>query len=120
MERLPEGTGPVRLLDLFVINHDQSVVFYPSEGLVRVAAAVHLRVPDSGLPWLDEMIRKARRDDFAKAALASEWAYDDGDDDDGDVERSPGVDVTTADMLIAELDAPVAPLAGPEPSAEVE
>jgi hypothetical protein len=27
---------------------------------LRAYAAVHLRVPDSGIDWLDEMIRKAR------------------------------------------------------------
>lgn len=39
------------------------------EGLSkRQYAAIHLRVPDSGLPWLDEMIREARvRDGGAEA-----------------------------------------------------
>ena len=33
-------------------------------------AAIHLRVEHPDLPgWLNEMIRKARRDEFAKAAL---------------------------------------------------
>lgn len=32
-------------------------------------AAIHLKVADSGTPWLDEMIEKSRRDEFAKAAL---------------------------------------------------
>lgn len=33
-------------------------------------AAIHLRVEHSELPvWLNEMIRKARRDEFAKAAM---------------------------------------------------
>jgi hypothetical protein len=27
---------------------------------LRVYAAVHLRVPDSGIDWLDEMIRRSR------------------------------------------------------------
>ena len=27
----------------------------------RAYAAIHLRVPDSGLSWLDEMIERARR-----------------------------------------------------------
>ena len=34
-------------------------------------AAIHLRVEHPDLPgWLNEMIRRARRDEFAKAALA--------------------------------------------------
>lgn len=35
---------------------------------LRQYAAIHLRVPDSGEVWLDEMIERARRDEFAKAA----------------------------------------------------
>ena len=30
----------------------------------RAYAAIHLRVPDSGLPWLDAMIERARRYDM--------------------------------------------------------
>lgn len=36
----------------------------------RAYAAIHLRVPDSGLPWLDAMIERARRDEFAKAVFS--------------------------------------------------
>jgi len=36
---------------------------------LRQYAAIHLRVPDSGVDWLDEMIRKAQRDDFAAKAM---------------------------------------------------
>lgn len=36
----------------------------------REYAAIHLRVPDSGSQWLDEMIEKARRTEFAGRALA--------------------------------------------------
>jgi hypothetical protein len=28
---------------------------------LRIYAAIHLRVPDSGVAWLDEMIRRSRR-----------------------------------------------------------
>jgi hypothetical protein len=28
---------------------------------LRVYAAIHLRVPDSGIDWLDKMIRRSRR-----------------------------------------------------------
>ena len=36
---------------------------------LRQYAAIKLRVPDSGLDWLDEMITKANRDELAKAAM---------------------------------------------------
>lgn len=36
---------------------------------LRQYAAVQLRVPRSGTPWLDDMIRERMRDDFAAAAL---------------------------------------------------
>lgn len=32
---------------------------------IRQYAAIHLCVPDSGLPWLDEIIQKSLRDRFA-------------------------------------------------------
>lgn len=35
----------------------------------RESAAIALRVPDSGLPWLDSMIQRANRDELAKAAM---------------------------------------------------
>lgn len=37
----------------------------------REYAAIHLRVPDSGTAWLDEMIVKANRDYFAAKAMAA-------------------------------------------------
>ncbi|WP_306150664.1 hypothetical protein [Roseovarius sp. MMSF_3281] len=37
---------------------------------LRQLAAIELRVPDSGTEWLDDMIRQAKRDEIAKAALA--------------------------------------------------
>ncbi len=33
---------------------------------LRAYAAIHLRVPDSGIEWLDEMIRKSRELDEKK------------------------------------------------------
>jgi hypothetical protein len=35
---------------------------------LRQYAAIKLRVPDSGIDWLDEMIIKSLRDEFALAA----------------------------------------------------
>jgi hypothetical protein len=44
--------------------HPPSPVIYETTELenmsLRVYAAVHLRVPDSGIDWLDEMIRRSR------------------------------------------------------------
>ena len=37
---------------------------------LRQYAAIKLRVPDSGLDWLDNMIREGRRMDYAGQALA--------------------------------------------------
>ena len=47
---------------------------------LRQYAAIHLRVPDSGVEWLDEMIRKAKRDEFAGMALQGMWASTRRDD----------------------------------------
>lgn len=46
---------------------------------LRAYAAIKLCVPDSGLPWLDDMIRQARHDRFAGQALAgvlANWPAD--------------------------------------------
>jgi hypothetical protein len=41
-----------------------------SEGMtLRQYAAIKLKVPDSGDDWLDDMIRKSLRDDFAAKAM---------------------------------------------------
>ena len=37
---------------------------------LRAYAAIKLCVPDSGLEWLDDMIRQAQRDRFAGQAIA--------------------------------------------------
>jgi hypothetical protein len=44
------------------IVHDQGGM------TLRQYAAIKLRVPDSGTGWLDDMIRQAKRDDFAGQA----------------------------------------------------
>lgn len=36
---------------------------------LREYAAIHLRVPNSGTPWLDDMIQQSRRDVFAGQAM---------------------------------------------------
>lgn len=45
----------------------------------RQRAAIDLRVPDSDTPWIDDMIRKALRAEFAKAALPEILAREFGD-----------------------------------------
>lgn len=35
------------------------------ENLLRIYAAIHLRIPDSEIDWLDKMIAKAERRDIA-------------------------------------------------------
>ncbi|MBO6739003.1 MAG: hypothetical protein JJ916_04000 [Phycisphaerales bacterium] len=50
----------------------------------RERVAMELRVPESGTDWIDEMIRKSRRDRLIEASLAgfsanpgsSEWSYE--------------------------------------------
>lgn len=37
---------------------------------LRAYAAIHLRVPESKIDWLDAMITNAKRDEFAGQALA--------------------------------------------------
>lgn len=47
---------------------EQSVDIH--EGMtLRQYAAIHLRVPDSGQQWLDDMIRKAERNELAAKAM---------------------------------------------------
>lgn len=59
------------------------------EGMtLRQYAAIKLRVPDSGCDWLDAMIEKASRDDFAAKAMQGilaacleepDWTADESD-----------------------------------------
>jgi hypothetical protein len=49
---------------------DGSFVAHPHPGMsLRQYAAIKLGVPDSGLPWLDDMINASNRDRFARQAL---------------------------------------------------
>jgi hypothetical protein len=50
-------------------------VEYGSPGeTVQVYAAIHLKVPQSGIPALDDMIRESRRLDFIAATLTGDRA----------------------------------------------
>ena len=42
---------------------------YDSGMSTREYASIHLRVPNSGLPWLDEMITESLRNEFAMSVL---------------------------------------------------
>lgn len=58
---------------------------------IRDHACIELRVPASDKPWLNEIINRARRDEFA-AALLSHGVY------------KQGAVILVADALLAELD----------------
>ena len=45
--------------------------------ILRQYAAIKLRVPQSGLEWLDDMIRESQRNEFAAQALAGYLACPD-------------------------------------------
>ena len=72
---------------------------------LRQYAAIHLRVPDSGLPWLDEMIDRARRDEFAGKAMADGFFVD----YDGPPDSVAAHCVRIADALIVALENGVEP-----------
>jgi len=70
---------------------------YGSSGeTVRVYAAIHLRVPMSGIPALDAMIRESRRLDFITATLT-------GDRANGNIEMIPGTHAKEAVAQANEL-----------------
>jgi hypothetical protein len=49
-----------------------------NEGMsLRAYAAIKLRVPESGIDWLDDMISRAMRDDFAGQVLAGQESLPD-------------------------------------------
>lgn len=53
-------------------QHVEDAAFRDIEGLTtQQYAAIHLKVPNSGLDWLDDMIRQSLRDDFATKAMQS-------------------------------------------------
>ena len=48
---------------------------YIHEGMtLRQYAAIKLKVPDSGIDWLDDMIRQGLKDEFAAKAMAAYWS----------------------------------------------
>ena len=54
----------------FPCERDYGPKLESSEGMtLRQYAAIKLKVPDSGIDWLDEMITKSLCDDFAAKAM---------------------------------------------------
>lgn len=60
------------------INNGLETNLIPGYLTRRQHAAIQLRVPESGEPWLDDMIRRARRVDFVKAAMQGIMANPEG------------------------------------------
>ena len=67
----------------------------------REHAAIALRVPDSGMDWLDAMIRTSLRQEFAKAAMQ---AYAASSPDAFDPDAIVQMALRQADALLAELE----------------
>ena len=60
------------------MNPDGSVWYHGKDSMtLRQYAAIKLRVPQSGLDWLDDMIRESQRNEFAGQALAGYLACPD-------------------------------------------
>jgi hypothetical protein len=56
-------------------NECNAGAYEPDPGMsLRQYAAIKLRVPDSGVDWLDAMIERANRDHFAGQALMGDMA----------------------------------------------
>lgn len=75
---------------------------------LRAYAAIKLRQPDSGIDWLDEMIHKAKLDDFAGQATPEDVRRHRFENPDGS-ERLPTLTVEQAkyaDAMLAERSKP--------------
>jgi hypothetical protein len=58
-------------------THPNGEIVLDEDGMtLRQYAAIKLKVPDSGTDWLDDMIRKSLRDDFAAKAMQGMLASD--------------------------------------------
>ncbi|WP_186092828.1 hypothetical protein [Burkholderia gladioli] len=70
-----ESSKPFEGGPAFPVNtqrfEDGSINVYPESGMsLRAYAAIKLRVPDSGIDWLDDMIRTSMQDEFAAKAMS--------------------------------------------------
>lgn len=60
------------------MNNEDVAIPRPIYISLRQYAAIHLRVPNSGIDWLDEMIREARKPVIIKGTPRP-WVIDDDD-----------------------------------------
>ena len=66
---------PVREITINFSSLDGRIIGSGSPGMtLRAYAAIKLRVPASGIDWLDAMIVKAKRDELAGMAMQGEIA----------------------------------------------
>lgn len=66
--------GPAFPMTGMDFRNGQQVEAVHQRGMtLRQYAAIKLKVPDSGTDWLDDMIRKSQRDDFAAKAMPFEF-----------------------------------------------
>ena len=76
----PSNGGPAFPVPFSIDPENGGPVFaelYGNGGMtLRQYAAIKLRVPESGTDWLDEMIRKSARNEFAARAMQSYVALD--------------------------------------------
>lgn len=63
----PKGTSE--------LNFASDTEARPNGMYLREYAAITLKVPNSGIDWLDDMIRQAKRDEFAGMALQGNLAH---------------------------------------------
>jgi len=70
-------------------------------------AAIHLKVPKSGTPWLDEMIEEANRQDLAGVLMqgmaASVFWSENFTSNEGSIKRVTDVAIQSANILIEQL-----------------
>lgn len=93
-----EGDVPAMPCDVAPANADQICSGFSQ----RQRAAIDLRWPDSGTPWIDSMIRKSLRAEFAKAAMQGMVAHPDSDICPADRIAEDATEV--ADYLLAALE----------------
>lgn len=69
----PSGGAAFPLLDA----HANGRLFLAECGMtLRQYAAIHLRVPNSGTDWLDDMIRESQRNEIAAKAMQGMLSWD--------------------------------------------
>ena len=81
MKHIDDVAHPTLTVDMFDNEHTNYGREYCSPGMtIRQYAAIHLRVPNSGLAELDAMINQRLRDDIMLAAISAGSPTPDSDD----------------------------------------